>query len=188
MKVGTVQRDSSEFYVRFLPENLNRSKTQLKDIIALNPVCTDQTMRVQTDLSYLLQQNPDISGLSLILDDVKQQERLDYVQFEDFMEPKTSYDIFDFQQFVEKAKKSFDLLPVKFRMEYQNNPFNFISAFNDPLTSQKTIAALAEQLNRKATGVSPSQSGETSNVLKPSPTEPTPAPDKPSSTPSLEKK
>ncbi|UPW40924.1 internal scaffolding protein [Sigmofec virus UA08Rod_6110] len=162
MQIGTVQRDSSQFYKRFLPDNINRAKTSIKDIIAYNPVCTDETMRGQTDLHALFSQHPDISGLSLLLDDEQRQQALDTVQFEDFMEPQDHYDIFDLYQFVEQAKSSFRSLPIQFRMQYNNDPLNFISQFNDPATSSKVLASLSETLNRPVPTDMHLQSGETS--------------------------
>lgn len=162
MKVGTVQRDSSEFYKRFVPEDISLTKMSVKTVMAYNPVCTDQTMRKQTDLRYLFEQNPDVSGMSLLLDDSARQERLDYVQFEDFVEPKEFYDIFDVQEFVEDAKASFKALPVQFRMQYGNDPINFVRQFNDPATSSKVIDSLATALGRPVPEALKSQTAETS--------------------------
>lgn len=168
MLVGTVQRDSSEFFKRFIPEGINYAKTPATKIAAMNPVITDQSMRPQTDLAYLFSQNPDISGLSLVMDDTARQDRLDTVSFEDFVEPKDSYDIFDLHEFVEQAKSSFNSLPVAFRMQYDNNPINFVQQFNDPVSSSKTIAALSDVLGRRVPETLQQQSSETSNVLQPS--------------------
>lgn len=164
MLVGTVQRDSTAFYTKFVPDGIRFSRIQAKEIAALNPICTREELRPQTDLSYLFKQNPDVSGLSLVLDDAQRQEALESVQFEDFMAPKDHYDIFDLYEFVEEAKQSFKSLPVGFRMQYGNDPMNFLANFNNDLTSTKTIAALAEVLNRKAPESLLSQSSETTNV------------------------
>ncbi|UPW40885.1 internal scaffolding protein [Sigmofec virus UA08Rod_6251] len=166
MKVGTVQRDSSEFFKTFIPNSswsFLRKKTS-SEIRAYNPVITDQTQRKQTDLAHILQSNPDVSGLSLLLDDKVRQEKLQSISVEDFLEPKDHYDIFDIYEFVENAKYSFNSLPVKFRMQYDNDPMKFLNAVNNESTSSKTLAALSDALNIQFDALRQEQRSETSSV------------------------
>lgn len=87
-----------------------------------NPLVTDVTLREQCELQYLFQQNPDITGLSLVADDAASKERTSSISVEDFLPAQDHYDIFDLAAFIENAKNQFNKLPVKLRMMYNNNP------------------------------------------------------------------
>lgn len=91
-----------------------------------NPIITDETLVKQCDLSYILSEHPDISGLSLLLDDSAKEERLSTVSVEDFLEPKDHYDIFDIQDFINNAHHQFSKLPISLRKKYNNNPINLV--------------------------------------------------------------
>lgn len=109
-----------------------------------NPVLTDVTQAVHTDIHKILQQNPDVNGLSLILEDAAAAHNSDFVQFEDFVEPSRYRDIFDVQEFYDRAKRSFSLLPAKLRKAYNNDPAQLCSAISskDPLA----VSAISEFL------------------------------------------
>lgn len=158
---GTVQRDSSAYYKRFLPDDVDLSKKTSKQVAAYNPVLTDQTMRAQTDLKHIFNAHPDISGLSLLLDDVAQEKRLETVSIEDFLPPKDHYDIFDMEEFIENSKDQFRKLPIDFRMQFDNDPMALVNALDNDTTSAQTIAALSNILNPAAIKQSSIQSGET---------------------------
>lgn len=165
MLVGTVQRDSSSYYKKFIPDNINFSKMKISDIHSLNPILTDQTQCKQTDLQYIFSQNPDVNGLSLILDDSAKRERLSSVSIDDFLEPKDHYDIFDINNFIENAKYQFTKLPISFRMQFGNDPFNLISSLSDPSTSSKVIAALSDALGSYSSSSFQLQSSEKQKSL-----------------------
>lgn len=164
MLVGTVQRDSSAYYKKFIPDDFNMSKSTSAQIRALNPILTDETMRLQTDLNHIFSQHPDISGLSLLLDDSSKEERLSTVSIEDFLPPKDHYDIFDIEEFIESSKSQFRKLPVEFRMLYNNDPMQLISALENQKTSSETLAALSDILKPLMPGQTPIQSSETATV------------------------
>lgn len=95
-----------------------------------NPLVTDVTLREQCELQYLFQQNPDITGLSLVADDKAAEERTATVSVEDFLPAKDHYDIHDMAEFIDNAKQQFNKLPVKLRMMYNNNPMELVDAMD----------------------------------------------------------
>lgn len=109
-----------------------------------NPILTDVTQAVHTDIHKILQQNPDVSGLSLILDDPAQNSASDRVSIEDFLPPSQYHDIFDIHEFVENSRKSFAMLPAKLRKMFNNDPAALCQAIEgkDP----RAISALNEFL------------------------------------------
>lgn len=110
-----------------------------------NPVLTDVSQVVQTDLKHILGHNPDINGLSLLLDDPSKDDLRESVQIEDFLEPSQYVDIFDIQDFIGNAKNSFYRLPAGLRKCFHNNPFELI----DLVTSKDpaALSLLEEYLN-----------------------------------------
>lgn len=156
----TAQQDAEPFrHITSFVKDLGAKKES--DRFVDNPIITDETAVKQCDLKYLLSEHPDINGLSLLLDDVAREERLSTVSFEDFMEPKDHYDIFDMQEFIENAKRQFKKLPIDFRLKYNNNPLELVNALDDP---KKNTAALAD-LERYLSPLMPqSQSSGITNV------------------------
>lgn len=93
-----------------------------------NPVITDETQLVHTDIKQILQSNPDINGLSLLLDDSAEKGRIASIQLEDFIPPSQYVDIFDLDDFVKNAKRKFLELPVELRKKFNNNPLELCNA------------------------------------------------------------
>lgn len=110
-----------------------------------NPVLTDVTQVEQTDLKHILAANPDINGLSLLLDDAAKDELRDIVSIEDFLEPSQYVDIFDIQDFISNAKNSFNRLPVSLRKIFNNDPFQLIDAVSSK--NPAALSALEQYLN-----------------------------------------
>lgn len=120
---------------------LNPKGRTAKEQFISNPVCTDVTQAEQTDLKYLLSQNPDANGLSLILDDAQREELMSSVSIEDFLPPADHYDIFDIAAFIQHSKQQFNKLPVKLRMHYKNDPLVLAKALEDDYSA--TVADLS---------------------------------------------
>lgn len=95
-----------------------------------NPILTDVTQAEHTDIYKILQQNPDVNGLSLILEDAASQHNSEMVSFEDFVPPSRYTDIFDVQDFYKQAQKSFQLLPAALRKMYDNDPASLVDAIS----------------------------------------------------------
>lgn len=125
-----------------------------------NPIVTDVTQTAHTDIQHILNQNPDISGLSLLLDDPAADSARDCVQLEDFIQPSQYVDIFDIQEFVEQSKRSFNMLPAAIRKQFNNNPANLVSALDSKDSS--ALASLYEYLriNPESKSASPGDVSE----------------------------
>lgn len=95
-----------------------------------NPIITDETQLVHTDLKQILKSNPDINGLSLLLDDSAERDRIASIQLEDFIPPSQYVDIFDLDDFVKNAKRKFLELPVEIRKKFNNNPLELCNAID----------------------------------------------------------
>lgn len=118
---------NDQYYVSFVLDSNARDE---KKKFVPNPICTDVTLTEQTDLKYLFSQNPDVNGLSLIVDDSKREEQLSTISVEDFLEPADHYDIFDYYNFIENCKVKFRSLPAAVRKKYGDNPINLVSALD----------------------------------------------------------
>lgn len=114
-----------------------------------NPVLTDTSQVKQTDLKHILASNPDVNGLSLLVNDSAANYD-DYVSIEDFMEPSNYVDIFDVYDFVNRSKASFAQLPASFRKMYNNDPAVLCRALNDDKTSAAVIDSLSKYLDVSA--------------------------------------
>lgn len=124
--------DPTSYHVSFVADL--KAKDPSKRFVD-NPVLTDESQAIQTDLKYILNQNPDLNGLGLILDDTAREERLASVSIEDFIPPADHYDIFDLYNFIEHAKSQFKKLPAELRLRYNNNPLELVKAFEADETS-----------------------------------------------------
>lgn len=122
LELSRIKSDPDGFPVSHFADS--KKKTVFID----NPILTDVTQVVHTDIHSILSNNPDVSGLSLILDDPAANQLRDSVSFEDFVEPSQYVDIFDVQDFVENAKRSFTLLPASLRKQFNNDPFALVNA------------------------------------------------------------
>lgn len=114
----------------------NKAKTE---VYVDNPVLTDVTQLPQTDLKTILSANPDVSGLSLLLEDPSEQNLRDTVSIEDFIEPSNYVDVFDLYNFVNQAEKSFAMLPASLRKAFNNSPLELSKA----LSSKDNTAAIS---------------------------------------------
>lgn len=133
-----------------------------KTVYIDNPILTDVTQAVHTDIKKILAQNPDVNGLSLILEDSVAEHNASAVQFEDFMLPSQYRDIFDIQEFVERSKRSFNLLPASLRKQYNNNPAELCSALDkkDP----RAVSAINDFLGLSQTNSVSQASGQKTDV------------------------
>lgn len=115
-----------------------------KTVFVDNPILTDVTQEAQCDIRTILQGNPDLSGLGLILDDSALEAVRDSVSIEDFLPPSDHYDVFDLYDFIENSKKAFNRLPARLRKTYNNDPAQLAKAFEskDP----GALAALYDYL------------------------------------------
>lgn len=140
-----------------------------KTVFVDNPILTDVTQAPHTDIHTILNQNPDVSGLSLLLDDPARTDLRERVSIEDFIQPSQHVDIFDLEEFISNAKRSFNLLPASFRKLYNNNPMELVKAFdkNEP----KALSLLQEYLGIEQELQSAGASGASSGAPKPSTTD-----------------
>lgn len=115
-----------------------------KTVFIDNPILTDVTQEPHTNIHTILSQNPDVNGLSLILDDTARQQLQETVSVNDFLEPASYYDVFDIQDFVDNAKRSFELLPASLRKQFNNNPMELVSRIDK--RDQRALSALQEYL------------------------------------------
>lgn len=115
-----------------------------------NPVLTDVSQVVQTDLKTILGNNPDVSGLSLLLDDTALEDIKERIAVQDFIAPSQYVDIFDVQDFMNQATNSFKQLPASLRKAYNNDVAKLVSALERP--NSASAAPLLEFL-----GISPQQ-------------------------------
>lgn len=84
-----------------------------------NPICTDVTQTNQTDIKTILNQNPDLSGLSVLLNDTQKYEaRQDAVSIDDFLPETEFHDFLDYYQFIRNAQQKYDLLPTSIKQKY----------------------------------------------------------------------
>lgn len=146
-----------------------------KTVFVYNPILTDVTQEVHTDIHQILRQNPDVSGLSLIVDDASTEELRQMVSIQDFLPPSQYVDVFDIAEYVEHAKRQFSYLPASLRKAYNNDPMELGRrlASNDP----KAYASLQQYLGIDATSISLGQASGQSDVQS-SQSSPTPdAPD-----------
>lgn len=109
-----------------------------------NPVITDSTQEMQTDIHQILSQNPDINGLSLILDDPAANHIQNVLQIEDFMPPSQYVDVFDVQEFVERSKRAFFMLPASLRKQFNNDPMLLASRLENK--DPRALAAIQDFL------------------------------------------
>lgn len=114
-----------------LPTSLYFADASRKLVFIDNPILTDVTQEPHTNIKTILSQNPDVSSLSLILDDPANSELSNRVSIEDFIQPSQYVDIFDIQDFVSNAARSFSMLPANFRKQYDNDPAKLISALEN---------------------------------------------------------
>lgn len=103
-----------------------------------NPILTDETQSIHTDIHKILQQNPDVNGLSLILEDEASKYNANLVQLEDFLQPSRYTDIFDLHDFVKQSERSFAMLPASLRKQFNNSAAELCSALQskDPRAVQ----------------------------------------------------
>lgn len=111
----------------------NSSKT-LKFVS--NPIQTDVTQSEQCDINQLLQSNPDVSGLSLMLDNSDVADRSSYLSIEDFLPPSQYHDILDIAEFTRNAERAFFELPASIRKQFNNDPLQLCQSVesNNPDT------------------------------------------------------
>lgn len=126
-----------------------------------NPVLTDVTQIEQCDLKHILQANPDINGLSLLLDDPSLDSMQDNFHLEDFLEPSGHIDIFDLDDFMKRTRRSFMSLPASLRKEFNNSPLLLAQSLNDSSRKTETLALLQKYFNPLIEG---SQSSGTPSV------------------------
>lgn len=140
--------------VQFVPGS---KKTK---IFTDNPLLTDTSQIVQTDIKTILQQNPDINGLSLLIDDPAQ-PYADSVSIEDFIPPSNYVDIFDVHDFVKNAERSFNSLPASFRKLYNNSYTELCSALSSSVSRTAAMEALGKYID---VSLNSSNSGSTPAV------------------------
>ncbi|UPW41596.1 hypothetical protein [Peromfec virus RodF8_46] len=131
--------DSESYYTSFSKDPKGRS---LSDRFFDNPLITDVSQSKQCDLKYIFSQNPDINGMSLIVDDASREEELSSISVEDFLEPKDHYDIFDAAEFIDNAKRQFRKLPGALRSFYGDNPINLCRALDSDYSG--TVSKMQE--------------------------------------------
>lgn len=109
-----------------------------------NPLLTDVTQEIQTDLKHILSSHPDVSGLSLLLEDPASMDLP--IQLEDFLPPTQYTDIFDLRDFIDNAHKRFSLLPASVRKKFNNSPYVLAEMLQNSKTKADTLALLENYL------------------------------------------
>ncbi|UPW40902.1 internal scaffolding protein [Sigmofec virus UA08Rod_6143] len=123
---------------------VDKAKTQ---VFIDNPLCVHSEDAPQCDLKKILAGNPDVNGLSLLLDDSYKEDLRERLSISDFVPPGPDVDLLDYFNFMKESKNAFMQLPASFRKLYDNDVSVLCSKLADPTSELAVLQQLKEYVD-----------------------------------------